>query len=108
MRNAILAHALALAASAFVVAGASAQDVFVDDTYVYDDPMIEDRAYLDDPGYDEEVVIERTEPDPPRTASGTRVYGWQSGDGNATSCGVFMYWDGDRCLDARVDPPDLE
>lgn len=105
MRKAILA----LAASALAVGGASAQDVFVDDAYMYDDPVIEDRAYLDEPELGDEVVIERAEPSdpPPRAATGPRVYGWQS-DAAPASCGVYKYWDGQRCADARSEPPALE
>lgn len=104
MRKAILA----LAASAFAIGGAHAQEVIVDDAYMYDDPIIEDRAYLDEPELQDEVVIERVEPaDAPRADSETRVYGWQL-DAPPTSCGVFKYWDGQRCADARTAPPDLD
>lgn len=40
---------------------------------------------------------------PTAVSPGTRVYGWSGRRGG--SCGMYHYWDGARCADARVDPP---
>ncbi len=46
---------------------------------------------------------------------GPRVYGYSSDDDDTIvrtspsrrgGCGTYRYWDGDRCVDARVVPPD--
>jgi hypothetical protein len=98
MRFAIITAAVALAS---LVAGnpASAQvgfGVYVGPSYSYDD-------------YD-------YAPPPPRA----RVYGYTSTydydpqpgvvvrvPGRRGGCGEFFYWDGNRCVDARVNPPGL-
>jgi hypothetical protein len=36
------------------------------------------------------------------------VYGWSYMVPARPSCGVFRYWDGEKCLDARDVPPNLE
>jgi hypothetical protein len=35
-------------------------------------------------------------------AAGPAVYGWSFRPAN---CGVFYYWNGDECVDARAVPP---
>lgn len=57
-------------------------------------------------GYGEpmpDAELEMMEPVEPPPAPATRVYGWTAPE----SCGVFKYWDGARCVDARDDPPDI-
>ena len=47
---------------------------------------------------------------------GPRVYGYYQDDSvvvergvvsRPSSCGQFRYWDGSRCADARINPPNL-
>lgn len=35
-------------------------------------------------------------------SEGPAVYGWSFRPAN---CGVFHYWNGDECVDARINPP---
>ena len=43
-------------------------------------------------------------PPPPRTYYGPPVAEWLPPP-RPSSCGQYRYWDGDRCADARRDPP---
>lgn len=42
---------------------------------------------------------------------GPRVYGWSYRPARAVSawrgCGVYRYWDGKQCVDARENPPQM-
>lgn len=44
---------------------------------------------------------------PPAVVYEPPVYGWSSVPLAPSSCGKYRYWNGDRCADARDDPPDL-
>jgi hypothetical protein len=45
---------------------------------------------------------------PPARVAGPRVYGWYSAASpRVADCGEYHYWDGERCLDARYDPPNV-
>ena len=65
---------------------ATAQEVFIEN----DAAVVEEPAPLpsEDPAFVRPV--------------GPRVYGWES---RPVDCGVFHYWDGTRCADAREEPP---
>ena len=93
---------LVLAASTLVAGSAAAQEVYIEGgADLYDDPVLEEPAYVDD------MVIERVEPmDEPR-ALGPRVYGWEYAE-PPTSCGTFKYWNGEYCADARSEPPAVD
>lgn len=62
-------------------------------------------GYVDDDGvavtYGPQVYGYYQEYEPP-PAIGVRVPAARNG------CGLYHYWDGTRCLDARFVPPDLE
>jgi hypothetical protein len=76
-----------VAASAFAIGAATAEEVIVEDAFVDDDyapAVIED----DD---DDAVLVTRP----------ARVYGWSYRLGN---CGTYKYWNGHRCADARFEP----
>ena len=95
MRKAVLI----LAASMLAAGSAVAQEVYIEDEAdLYDDPVLEEPAYVD------ETVIERVEPSDEPRALGPRVYGWESTE-PPTSCGTFKYWNGEYCADARSEPP---
>jgi hypothetical protein len=44
---------------------------------------------------DETVILQEPAPAP-------RVYGWTM---RPADCGTFRYWNGERCADARSEPP---
>ena len=51
----------------------------------------------------------------PARRAGTAVYGWSyraptygSAPVAYGNCGLFRYWDGNQCLDARDNPPPLQ
>jgi hypothetical protein len=75
---------VALAAVSFTSV-AHAQDVVVEG----DAPIVEQAPA------DEAIII-------PETAPGPRVYGWAM---RPADCGTFRYWNGERCADAREEPP---
>ena len=62
---------------------AHAQDVIIED----------DATVVEQAPADETVVV------PPR------VYGWTM---RPADCGTFRYWNGERCADARTEPPVAE
>jgi len=109
----------AIAAGAAVVAvamPASAQEVIVEDDamlVVDEGPVIVDEgpAIVDGgeifaeegPAIVEETVVEDAIPVAERP--GPRVYGWTGRRGG--DCGMFHYWNGMRCVDARDEPPAL-
>jgi hypothetical protein len=72
-------------ASLFLVTAANAQDVIVED-----DVAIVEQAPADD------AVIVRG------SGLAPRVYGWTL---RPADCGTFRYWNGERCADARDEPP---
>lgn len=96
MRNSVL---LAVAAAAVAVvagqSGASAQsvgvEVYTGNPYYYSDPY--DRRYY----------------------RGERVYQYRDAEpgvvvrvpSRPVNCGVHRYWNGQRCADARINPPNL-
>lgn len=75
---------IGLAAIGFASA-AHAQDVIIEG----DAPVVEQAPA------DETVLLEERAPAP-------RVYGWTM---RPADCGTFHYWDGERCADARNEPP---
>ena len=87
----ILAAALACG-TAF---GAAAQEVYVYDDYDNDD-YVSDDAYLDGHFDDDDAVG-------PPMAYRLPVYGWVYA--RPADCGTFRYWNGERCADARFEPP---
>lgn len=91
----VAAAAIGLTAA---VGSAGAQEVIVEEEYMaydgypadgYYDPMVAPEA---------SVTVEAAP-----VAPATRVYGWVA---VRPDCGVFNYWNGVRCIDARVTPPD--
>jgi hypothetical protein len=74
----------ALAAMGFATV-AHGQDVIIES----DAPVVEQAPS------DETVILQESAPAP-------RVYGWTM---RPADCGTFRYWDGERCADARSDPP---
>jgi hypothetical protein len=64
---------------------AHAQDVIIED----------DATVVEQAPADETVVV-------PDGDIGPRVYGWTA------DCGTFRYWNGERCADARNEPPVAE
>lgn len=70
------------------------------------------RGYKDDWYYPPEyylpppprVRVYRYEP-PPVVVYEPPVYGWLALPLPPSSCGKYRYWDGERCADARYDPP---
>jgi hypothetical protein len=108
-------------AVAFGAFAAQAQEVIVDDgaVIVAEEPVIvaDDPVFIDEPVVvaDEEVTVVENAQEPvvieegevavaePPVVPAARVYGWSSGRGG--DCGTFHYWNGVRCADARVDPP---
>jgi hypothetical protein len=97
MRRAVIAFAACVVAAG----GASAQEVYVDETYDDDaDTYVEAPAYVDEP-----VVVEEVAPATEGIiVGGPRVYGWTAL--RPVNCGTFRYWNGEYCADARFDPPD--
>jgi hypothetical protein len=100
MRFAIIAAAGAALASLVAANTASAQvgfGVYVGPSYAYDDydydyaPAPRSRVYGYTSTYDYDS----------RPGVIVRVPGRRGG------CGEFFYWDGNRCVDARVNPPGL-
>lgn len=79
----------AFAALAFAAAPAQAQDVVIEG----DAAVVEERPVIEN---DVIVTEERASP---------RVYGWTL---RPDDCGTFHYWNGERCADARTDPPVTE
>ena len=67
---------------------AHAQDVIIDD----------DATVVEQVPVDETVVVPDGDPGP-------RVYGWTM---RPADCGTFRYWNGERCADARNEPPVAE
>lgn len=101
-----LLGAAALVGPAVVASGltssALAQDVIVEhydeDTGVL---VAEDEpAFLDEE--DGPLVVEEYSTPPPRYEP--PVYGWIGAA--PRNCGTFKYWNGERCADARYDPPE--
>lgn len=64
-------------------------------TYVYEDDDLDD-AYEDDDLDDADFAAPPARYSPP-------VYGWVYS--RPVDCGTFRYWNGERCADARFDPP---
>lgn len=71
--------------SLFLTTAVWAQDVIVEG-----DAQVVEQAPTDDT-----VIIQENAPGP-------RVYGWILRPAN---CGTFRYWNGERCADARDEPP---
>ncbi|HYD15250.1 MAG TPA: hypothetical protein VEA77_02510 [Hyphomicrobium sp.] len=73
--------------------------------------QVADRMYRDyRPAADSAPPVRRyRNPDPPTPppAAKTKVYGWSSRGPRGTDCGQFRYWNGDRCVDARDEPPNV-
>ena len=67
---------------------AHAQDAIIDD----------DATVVEQAPADETVVV-------PDGDLGPRVYGWTM---RPADCGTFRYWNGERCADARNEPPVAE
>lgn len=62
------------------------------------------RGYKDDFYYPPEYYM----PPPPRVRVyryEPPVYGWIAVPPPPSSCGKYRYWNGERCADARYDPP---
>ena len=76
---------IACLASVTFVSIVHAQEVIVEG----DAPVVEQAPN------DEAVIIQDTNPAP-------RVYGWTL---RPADCGTFRYWNGERCADARNEPP---
>jgi hypothetical protein len=76
--------AVVLAALSFATV-AQAQDVIIEG----DAPVVEQAPP------DETVILHEPAPAP-------RVYGWTM---RPADCGTFRYWNGERCADARSEPP---
>jgi hypothetical protein len=74
----------ALAAIGFATV-AHAQDVFIEG----DAPVVEQVPA------EETLILQEPAPTP-------RVYGWTM---RPADCGTFRYWNGERCADARSEPP---
>ncbi|MBI1650382.1 hypothetical protein [Hyphomicrobium sulfonivorans] len=75
--------------------------------FAQDSEVIDGEALLKDeqpPVVDGAVIVDDA---PIAVSPGTRVYGW-SGRRGSGSCGMYHYWDGARCADARVDPPAID
>lgn len=49
--------------------------------------------------------IYRAVPPPPPAVYEPPVYGWLALPPAPSSCGKYRYWNGERCADARYDPP---
>lgn len=108
-----LAFATVLSAAALVgpavvapalISSAMAQDAVVEH-YDEDTGMVvtDEPALVDEE--DGPVVLEEYSDVPPARYE-PPVYGWT---GVAPqNCGTFKYWDGERCADARYDPPALD
>ncbi|WP_439544253.1 hypothetical protein [Hyphomicrobium sp.] len=99
MRAGILAAAVSMA----LMSSAGAQDVYVDADVA---DVYEDRAYIDEPAYVDEQVIDEfddVDQDGP-VVVGPRVYGYTY-ELRPEDCGTFKYWNGEYCADARFEPP---
>jgi hypothetical protein len=68
-----------------VASVAHAQDVIIEGNA----PVVEQAPA------DETVILQERAPTP-------RVYGWMM---RPADCGTFRYWNGERCADARSEPP---
>lgn len=99
MRAGILAAAVSMA----LVTSAGAQDVYVDADVA---DVYEDRAYVDEPAYVDEQVIDDVDDIGPEDGVivGPRVYGYTY-ELRPEDCGTFKYWNGEYCADARFEPP---
>jgi hypothetical protein len=74
----------AFVATLSIAAAAHAQEVIIEgDAPVVDQVPADDAVALSD-------------------APGPRVYGWAM---RPADCGTFRYWNGERCADARDEPP---
>lgn len=96
--------AQALASSGDAVAGSAAPIQVGDRWYARD--YYYDRypppAYYPPPP----VTYYRVPPPPPVVVYQPRVYGWYYAvPPRPANCGRYRYWNGDRCADARYDPP---
>jgi len=92
----------ATAAGAAVVAvaiPASAQEVIVEDGAV----LVDEGPVIDGPVIVEGAIVEDVLPAPEVPAP--RVYGWTARSGD--DCGMYGYWNGVRCADARDEPPPI-
>lgn len=99
LRSILGPAAVAAVGLAAVISPVSAQEVIVEEDYMMYD------GYPADGYYDPMVVPEASVTvDVAPVAPATRVYGWVAD--RPASCGEFKYWNGVRCLDARITPPD--
>ena len=97
MLRSIAGTAAAAAISLAAITGAAtAQEVIVEESYMAYDGY--PGGYYD-PMPEASITVEAAP-----IAPSTRVYGWVAA--RPESCGEFRYWNGTRCLDARVVPPD--
>lgn len=94
LRSILGPAAAAVIGLAAVIGTANAQEVTVEENYMVDDGYPAGAGYYD-PMYESESV---------EVSPSTRVYGFVAE--RPESCGEFFYWNGTRCLDARVTPPD--
>lgn len=70
------------------------------------------RGYKDDFYYPPEYYLPPPPPvrvyryaPPPAVVYEPPVYGWLAVPPPPSSCGKYRYWNGERCADARYDPP---
>lgn len=99
MRAGILAAAVSVA----LMTSAGAQDVYADADVA---DVYEGRAYVDEPAFVEEQVIDDVDDIDPGDGViiGPRVYGYTY-ELRPEDCGTFKYWNGEYCADARFEPP---
>jgi hypothetical protein len=73
-----------------------------DDDDDYEDDDYYPPAYYPPPP----VRVYRVPPPPPVVEYEPPVYGWYyTPPPRPANCGQYRYWNGDRCADARYDPP---
>ena len=73
----------------------------------YDDDDFDDDDYYPPAYYPPPPVrVYRVPPPPPVVVYEPPVYGWYyAPPPRPSSCGRYRYWNGDRCTDARYNPP---
>jgi hypothetical protein len=92
-----MSKALLAALALSFIAGFSAPAAHAADTVIIDrdaNVVVRDRA---SPRY-------RVRGEQAVTSDGPVVYGWSF---RPLDCGVYHYWNGTRCVDSRVVPPDI-
>jgi len=103
-KTTIFAAVMMAVGLSFASVTVKAQEIIEDGTVI----VVEDGVVAEDgdaavvEAADAPVAVEEGVAVVEPAAPATRVYGWT---GRGGDCGTFHYWNGTRCIDARVEPP---